>query len=275
MQVKNLRRRVPLRPPRELEMWIKRKTVYEHEVGLRFSDGKLHGQVGPGRYLLIGSGNEIQTFDTRPATSVLGGQEVMSQDGGTLKVSLMLTQRLVDARMFYLSGGSSIGSDRMGLMPGWNFMPRGIVDPEMESRLRTKAQVLIREWITPRTLAQVLEERVTLVEAIREPLQDVARETGLEIIELDLLELSISGNIRAAHADLLKANLEAQASLQRARNEAATMRSLLNTARLVRDHPGLLELRALTNGQKPRVSVVINHTPLNEPAATPEPDEEA
>jgi hypothetical protein len=37
------------------------------------------------------------------------------------------------------------------------------------------------------------------------------------------------------------------------------MRSLLNTARLVREHPGLLELRVLSAGQKPRVTFVVNN----------------
>jgi regulator of protease activity HflC (stomatin/prohibitin superfamily) len=256
-------------------MFFKRKTVYEHEVGLRFSNGKLLGEAGPGRYTLLGSGNEIHTFDTRPSTTMIGGQEVMTQDGGTLKVSLTLTQRLLNARAYYLAGGSLIGANQPAWMRGAAAYMGEIMGNDDEPRLKAKAQVLIREWITPRTLTQVLGERAMLVDAIREPLQEVARETGLEIIELELLELSISGNIRAAHADLLKAQLEGQSALQRARNEAATMRSLLNTARLVRDHPGLLELRALTNGQKPRVSVVINHAASNEPTATPEPNEEA
>lgn len=39
------------------------------------------------------------------------------------------------------------------------------------------------------------------------------------------------------------------------------MRSLLNTARLTREHPGLLELRVLTSGTRPRVSFVVGSTP--------------
>jgi hypothetical protein len=35
------------------------------------------------------------------------------------------------------------------------------------------------------------------------------------------------------------------------------MRNLLNTARLVREHPGLLELRVLSSGQRPRVTFVL------------------
>ncbi|MCG9894947.1 MAG: hypothetical protein MH204_05685, partial [Fimbriimonadaceae bacterium] len=78
------------------------------------------------------------------------------------------------------------------------------------------------------------------------------------IEEVSLLDFSPQGGLRAAMNDLLKSELEGQAALARARNEAATLRSLINTARLTREHPGLLELRILAAGGKPRVSFVVS-----------------
>jgi hypothetical protein len=45
------------------------------------------------------------------------------------------------------------------------------------------------------------------------------------------------------------------------------MRSLINTSRLVRENPGLLELRILTAGQRPRVNINLA-PPTGEAAPT-------
>jgi len=72
-----------------------------------------------------------------------------------------------------------------------------------------------------------------------------------------VLDLSASGSLKSAMAERLRVQIEGEIALARARNEAATMRNLLNTARLVRQHPGLLELRVLSSGQKPKVTFVV------------------
>jgi regulator of protease activity HflC (stomatin/prohibitin superfamily) len=178
----------------------------------------------------------------------------MTKDGATLRITLSVMSRIADARTFYMAQArpESSGSWAMSSLQAIMSM-QGL---GAASRVEVQAQILLRDWVTVRTLAQAMEERAALAAAIVEPLREAAKEEGAE-----LLDLNISGNIRAAYSDLLKAQLEGEAALQRARNEAATMRNLLNTARLVRDHPGLLELRALTSGQKPRVNVVINQAP--------------
>ena len=48
-----------------------------------------------------------------------------------------------------------------------------------------------------------------------------------------------------AFAQTITAQKEALANLERARGETASLRSLANAARLMQDHPGLLQLRAV------------------------------
>lgn len=237
---------------------VSRKTVYEHEVGLRFHGGRFVGVLGPGRYWLWSGSQQVLTLDTRPRAKIVGGQEVMTRDGGTLRVSLVVNYRVTDAKVYHAAGGGPayLGPGSRGLFAMRVVEAEGPADPDLQ--LHHRAQILLREWIAPRSLQEALDERSALAGALAEPIAETARELGLTLDSLDLLDLTISGNLRAAHGDLLKAELEGNAALQRARNEAATMRSLINTARLVREHPGLLELRILTSGQKPRVHVTVN-----------------
>lgn len=249
-------------------MWIP-KTIFEHERGLRYRKGKLAEVVGAGRYWYWSSTQEFVVIDMRPRAKIVGGQEVMARDGSTLKVSLLLSYRVSDAKLYREAGGGAQAS--ASFHNGQWQEPPPVVDPD--GHMHHATQILLREWAAPLALQEALEARGELAGSLVEALRGEATRMGLALDDLQLLDFGIAGNLRAAHADLLKAELEGQASLQRARNEAATMRSLLNTARLVREHPGLLELRVLTGGQKPRVHLTVN--PREGAAATPFVDEEA
>jgi hypothetical protein len=53
------------------------------------------------------------------------------------------------------------------------------------------------------------------------------------------------GELKRAFAQTVTAQKEGLASLERARGETASLRSLANAARLMQEHPGLLQLRAI------------------------------
>jgi regulator of protease activity HflC (stomatin/prohibitin superfamily) len=53
------------------------------------------------------------------------------------------------------------------------------------------------------------------------------------------------GEMKKAFAQVVKAQKEAQAALEKARGEIAALRSLANAARMIDDNPNLLQLRAL------------------------------
>jgi hypothetical protein len=52
-------------------------------------------------------------------------------------------------------------------------------------------------------------------------------------------DLMLPGELKRAFAQTVTAQKEGLASLQRARGETASLRSLANAARLMQDHPGL------------------------------------
>ena len=228
------------------------RTIYEHEVGLRFHHGKVQDILGPGRYWAWGVSRHIIAIDGRQRVIAVGGQDVMTKDGGTLRLSLVLGYRVADVKEYYLSGATEFGIYGQSASEK---VATGSTSPH--DKLRTQAQLLAREWIAARNLAQAIEDRGTLGEEILPQLRETALLVGLNLESVKVLDMNVTGNLRAAYADVLKSELEGQSALQRARNESATMRSLVNTARLIREHPGLLELRALTSGQKPRVSFFV------------------
>jgi regulator of protease activity HflC (stomatin/prohibitin superfamily) len=53
------------------------------------------------------------------------------------------------------------------------------------------------------------------------------------------------GEMKKAFAQVVKAQKDGQAALEKARGETAALRSLANAARMMDDNPNLLQLRAL------------------------------
>ncbi len=235
---------------------FKRQTIYEGTVGVKLRNGLIVGTLGPGRYWLRRGAEEVSVYPLGVQTEMIGGQEVMTSDGATVRVSLALDFRIEDALIYRRSYPVDPDNSRGNYAYAMLFS----LVQKPEQRLHQKAQMLFREALTTKTLAEALELRASLTASFLEPLQTLGKEIGVAVEAVNLLDLNIAGNVRAAYSDLLKAELEGKAALQRARNEAGTMRNLLNTARLVREHPGLLELRALSMGQKPRISFVVGQT---------------
>jgi regulator of protease activity HflC (stomatin/prohibitin superfamily) len=225
-------------------MFFTRITVFDFELGLRFKDGKCVGQVEPGLHVLFGRSEQIVKFDMRERQSALGGQEVMTKDGATVRLSMVFSNKIEDPIAYYktnpvtLEYGFSTGS-------------------EADILLHFQIQIQLREWVAARTLEEAMNQRLELAGFMLPEVQKIGSEHGVLVTSLQLLDFSITGSLKSANADILKAEMEGKAAMQRTRNEASTLRSLINSAKLTQENPGLLELRILSSGQKPRVTFIV------------------
>lgn len=235
-----------------------RKTViYDHEQALHFRDGRLVAVLGAGAYRFFGSRDLIVRVATGPNWDFVGGQEVTTGDGAPIKVTVAVMCEVVDLEACYRASSRHVSME----------LPWAALVPLPTSDVAVRAKAEIRLWASGRTLEEAMEQRESLAAHLSPALEEAARAVGLDCREVVLMEFVVAGNVRSAYTELLRAELEGRAALARARNEAATMRSLLNTARLVRENPGLLELRVLTSGQRPRVNFVVGPPPPGETAA--------
>jgi len=241
-------------------MFLQRITIYQHERGLRFKDGKFVGVVEPGSYRIHRKTEKIANVDLREQSQMVGGQEILTSDGATVRISILVTARIADAYLYYQTIPVSIEYGDISLSEGLMFLHQQI-------------QILMRDWVSELTLQEVLDRRKELPESILPNLQTLAAAHGGEVLNVQLMDFNIAGTLKSAQADILKAELEGKAAMQRARNEASTLRSLINSAKLTQDHPGLLELRILSSGQKPRVTFMVGQ-PEGKSSAAIESDSE-
>lgn len=200
---------------------LKRVIIYEFQKGLKYNKGRYAGTLDPGSYWILASSSSITSVDVRPEFITIQGQDVLSSDGVTLKVSLAAEFQVVDPNL--------------AINKNANF----------RTSLYLTLQMALREIVGKDKIDTLLENRSRLGSQLVELTTGKASEIGLTLISADVKDIMFPGEMKKAFAQVVKAQKEGQAALERARGETAALRSLANAARAMDEHPNLLQLRAL------------------------------
>ncbi|MFX3623608.1 MAG: slipin family protein [Ectobacillus sp.] len=194
-------------------------TIHEYERGVKFHKGKFSGLVGPGKYTYLNSAVRLEVFDMRSTILLLNGQELLSADNISVKVSLAVRYQIVDPQTL--------------LSHHENF----------HNYLYMAAQLKIREVVSSLQIDEVLSNRKLINNRFRELMLEDGSLAGLVIQSADVKDIMVSAELKKVFAEALKAKKEALASLEKARGEIATLRSLANAAKMMEKNPELMKLR--------------------------------
>ncbi len=198
----------------------KRVVVFEYQRGAVFKRGKLERIATPGVYW-IGIAHSITLIDTRLQVLNVAGQEVLTSEGLSLKLTLAGEYKVDDPERYLL----------MSVSPAVN--------------LYNDAQQALREAVAGLSFESILATRIAINARMLELLAPQAAALGLSLQKIEVRDVILPGELKRAFAQTLTAQKEGLANLERARAETASLRSLANSAKLMQDHPGLLQLRAI------------------------------
>ncbi len=200
---------------------LKRVIVYEHQQALRYRKGRYVGTLGPGQYWIPSKTSSIVPVDVRPEFITIQGQDVLSADGVTLKISLAAQFQVAD--------------------------PHVAVNKNSNYRtsLYLSLQMALREIVGGEKIEALLDNRASVSTKLMELTSKKATEFGLTLISADVKDIMFPGEMKKVFAQVVKAQKEGQAALERARGETAALRNLANAARTMDENPSLLQLRAL------------------------------
>jgi regulator of protease activity HflC (stomatin/prohibitin superfamily) len=196
-------------------------TVREYERAVRFVDGRVRDVLGPGRHRYRARRTEMCRVDMRPQLVPVAGQEVLTSDGVTVRVTTVLRLTVTDP-VTYLTASQ-----------------------DARGEVYAAAQQALRAVVSGVNLEALLGARATFGEQLLGQIQAVSARTGIEVDEVNLRDVMLPGELKRAFAQQALAREQGKAELERARAEAATLRSLANTAKLLEEHPALLRLRTL------------------------------
>lgn len=196
-------------------------TIYDFETGLLYKNGIYVKVLEAGRYRYLKSRTKIETVDMRKLPSTFSGQEVLTKDHVSLRMTTV---------------GQFLISDI-------ELAVRKTVSHQAE--LHTVAQLALREAIGNFALDEVLEKKSELNTLLLSAVQKGAKPLGLDVLSFAIRDVMLPANLKKAFAGALEAQKEAQRQLEMARGEQAVLRSLANSAKLYENNPTLLQARVI------------------------------
>ncbi|MCB1224269.1 MAG: slipin family protein [Verrucomicrobiales bacterium] len=195
--------------------------VSDHEAVLLLRFGSFVRQLKPGRHRFWRGGLSLLRIDTRAQTVVVQGQEVLSGDQVQLKLTATAEIAVVDSVKLWRAAQDA----------------GALLYAALQQALRDRAAACGAE--------EFLRQKAGHGEALRASVADRASALGIEVRSYDVRDVMLPADLKRSFASALQQRQLAQAELEKSRAETASLRSLANAAKLLRDNPELLQLRWL------------------------------
>ncbi len=198
--------------------------VREYERGLEYVQGRLTRTLAPGRYALWSRPDarvEVHVVDMRGVQIAIVGQELMTRDKVTLRLSLSVEYAVEDPAK--ATHAVACVKDAIYLL----------------------VQIAAREFVSGVTLDQLLEGRDTMTRYLEEQTAAKARQMGVRLDRVGVKDVILPGEMKTLLNRVIEAEKEAAANVILRREETAATRSLANTARVMAEQPILLRLKEL------------------------------
>lgn len=225
--------------------------MLEFERALKYDRGKFSGVLGPGQYWTYRLTTALTKLDVRPRFISVPGQEVLSSDGVTLRVSVAAQYEIADPAV--------------AINEVENF----------EGALYLTLQLALREIIGTSEIDELLEKREQFGQRLLELSREPAEALGLKLHRVDLKDIMFPGDLKKTFAQVVSARKQGLAALERARGETAALRNLANAARMLEGNPALMQLRLLQQiGESAGNTIVLGLPTSATPLPLKEPDVE-
>lgn len=202
---------------------VNRAEVSAKAVGLLFFDNRYIRTLEPGTYYFV-KGKvkvEVTSVPTCLMTDNIAGQEILTADKVTVRVNCLCSYRIADC----LKAAVEIDS--------------------YADQLHYAIQLALREFVGTRTLDALLSSKEELSAFLLARLREKSTALSLTIEDAAVRDIILPGEVRDIMNTVLVAEKRAQANVITRREEVASTRSLLNTARLMDENETLYRLKEL------------------------------
>lgn len=197
--------------------------VASHQRARLYFNKHFERVLEPGTYYFWKNGVEVDVgyVDTRLTQMNITGQEILTQDKVSLRINFVCSYRITDCVKVLTE-----------------------IDDYAE-QLHVTAQLAMREYVGKHKLDEILEGKDQVSEHIIARLKEKAPALFVEVLDGGVKDIILPGEIRDIMNTVLAAEKRAQASVITRREEVASTRSLLNTARLMEENQTLYRLKEL------------------------------
>lgn len=213
---------------REVLPFVRIFSVETFEKGILFIDGKFNRMLDAGTYYFWRNAVVISVLkaDMRQLQVEVSGQEILTRDKAALRVNFYAQYRVTDIVK------ALVGSR------------------DFEKQLYILLQLALREFIGTLSLDELLERKDSISEYVINSLKEKTDILGIEIMGAGIRDIILPGEVKEIMNQVLVAEKKAQANVIMRREETASTRSLLNTAKLMEDNAMLFKLKEMEYVEK-------------------------
>jgi regulator of protease activity HflC (stomatin/prohibitin superfamily) len=198
--------------------------IGQHQRGLLFVEGRLARVLEPGRHLAWNTPESpatVSTVDMRHQTLNIQGQELMTQDKVSLRLSVIAEWSPKDPALV----------QRVAADPG--------------AAIYTLVQLALREFVAGVTLDELLSGRDALTRFLEARVVPEAEPLGARVHRVGLKDILLPGEMKVLFNRVIEAEKQAQVDAIRRREDAAHLRNQANAAQLMLERPAMLRLKEL------------------------------
>lgn len=219
--------------------YIRSFTVESHEKGLLMVDGKFVKVLDSGVYFWWRNAIPVHVgkADIRQLQLEINGQEILTKDKAALRINAWAQYRIVNIQQALLE------------------------IKDYEKQLYVTFQLALREYVTGLSFDELLERKDSIGPRVLELAKSQAKGSGVEVSGFGIRDIVLPGDIRDIMNQVLVAEKKAQANVIMRREETASMRSLLNTAKLMEENAMLWKLKEMEYVEK--IAEKINTISVN------------
>jgi len=207
----------------QIKPYIRKLTVPQQSKGLLFVEGKFVELLEAGSYYYWQSSKqlELKTIDYRIQQMEISGQELLSKDKATLRVSFFIQYEVVD------------------------LIKAVTVSKDYEKQLYLTVQLVLRSFIGALSLDELLGRKDTAGQELLETLAAKSTPFGVRILDAGIRDVILTGEMKNIMHQVLEAEKQAEANSIMRREETAATRSMLNTAKMMENNSILWKLKEM------------------------------
>jgi regulator of protease activity HflC (stomatin/prohibitin superfamily) len=206
-----------------IRRYVSRHVIESYERALLYIDGVLVQQLGSGTYYYwVGDKNiVIKKADMRTQQVEVSGQELLTKDKAAIRVNAYASYEIDDV---------VVAMDET---------------KDFARQLYILIQLGIREYVGQYSLDDFLANKTVAGPYIQQYAQDQAKSLGIKLVSCGIRDIILPGDVKEIMNRVLIAEKAAQANVIMRREETASARSLLNTAKLMESNDMLYRLKEM------------------------------
>ncbi|MDQ1623155.1 MAG: hypothetical protein QOH19_1573 [Actinomycetota bacterium] len=197
------------------------RIVRQYEKGVLFRLGRVIGVRTPGLRFIVPVIDKLQLVSLRIVTMPIQSQGIITQDNVSVDISAVAYYRVVDA------------------------VKSVVAIENVEAAINQIAQTTLRKVVGRHSLDQTLSETERINSDIREILDALTLEWGVEVTLVELKDIQLPETMKRAMARQAEAEREKRAKIIAAEGESIAAAALGDASDTMMAHPLALQLRNL------------------------------